>query len=551
MRTLTTLMIEYHGPNELTKDLVYDRLVHNLPSAIGFDVETISLSERLPIGFSIATSPDEAFYFRTHPEMDYEEIEQLAKPVLRNPDITKVIHNALFDLKCIPLVFDIDTTNIADTNVAARLLGYFYTSLEDLAPIVGKTAWSAKSMGIGKNKTMLDLPPAEVSKKCCYDTRATLGLYNSFWPKAVDFVGQEYMDVEMKVIPILVSMGLRGVWINQIEREKFESEYESHMASYAADAREIAGHDFSPGSPSQVGYILAKRGNFLPITKSGKQLSTRKGELDFLSDPLAAVILHFRHYRDALSKYIYPWAKVDRMYTNYSMDVSVGRLSSSDFNLQNIPKELRIILMPDNGVFTSGDYSQEHLRILAHFSSDPLLNQVYTEGAMGGDIHKYTAAQLNISRAIARNVNYAIPYGGTPKTVQMQTKIADIRKCAYFLQSWKELFVGATRWLNEAMTVGISDGWSLPTLFGRRIKIPEENIEGMSTKAVNYPILGSDGEVIKRALICCSEHKLPLAITVHDSISCDGPVEFPIGELEHLASPLHLPFEVKQSLRWE
>jgi len=51
-------------------------------------------------------------------------------------------------------------------------------------------------------------------------------------------------------------------------------------------------------------------------------------------------------------------------------------------------------------------------------------------------------------------------------------------------------------------------------------------------------------------LLICKKHNLPLAVTVHDSITCDGDIEFPIEELEHLA-PVHLPFEVKKTLRWE
>jgi len=97
---------------------------------------------------------------------------------------------------------------------------------------------------------------------------------------------------------------------------------------------------------------------------------------------------------------------------------------------------------------------------------------------------------------------------------------------------------------------GWRTGWAEPTLFGRRIKLPDESEDSVKRKAVNYPILGSDGEIMKRALIICKKYNLPLAVTVHDSITCDGDIEFPVEELENIA-PVHIPFEVKKTLRWE
>jgi len=72
----------------------------------------------------------------------------------------------------------------------------------------------------------------------------------------------------------------------------------------------------------------------------------------------------------------------------------------------------------------------------------------------------------------------------------------------------------------------------------------------MERKGANYPILGSDGEVIKRALVICSDHKLPLAVTVHDSITADGDVIFPVEKLETLA-PVPIPVNVERSERWK
>lgn len=544
----------YYGPKTVSKALFNEQLVDSPPPVVAVDIETISLKERMPIGFSIATSPDESWYFHTYPEADREL--ELVWPLLRNPAIKKVFHNAIFDLRSFPLIGDIDMTNIADTNVMARLLGKSDTKLFELAPEVGKSTQGVKELldEYGA-KTMLDLPPEVVSSKCADDTMATLALYNHYLPG----IDPAYFRVEMEVIPILIKMSLKGLKINQEDRTKLEVKLERDVAYYRRICDE---EDFMPSSNQQVGYILAKRGNFLPFTDSKKQLKVSVDELEFLDDPIAAIVLNFRAANKLLTTYIKPLAGEDRIYTEYSLDIVVGRIQSSKMNMQNIPSkssktrfDARFIFEPDSGVFTTGDFSQEHLRILMHLSGDKEMQRVYYEGEHGGDIHLKTAKEMGISRTLAKTINYAIPYGATPWAVSVNAKIKDLRRCAQFIDDWFDTYRDAAAWIKEAQRYGLNHGKALPTLFGREIAIPDEvtrwgklNTEAMKRKAVNYPIIGSDGEIMKRALIMCQH--LPLAITVHDSITCDGDIEFPVEQLETISS-VRIPFAVEKSKRWK
>jgi len=546
------MSVAYYGPETVTKDLFNRQLVDSPPPVISVDVETVSLKERMPLGFSISVSTQDSWYFHTYPEPD-REIE-LALPLLNNPKIKKVFHNAMFDLRAFPLIGDIDTSNIADTNVMARLLGRIETPLYLLAEEVGMTATPVEAM-LGPGQTMLNLPPEEVAAKCINDTQVTLALYHEYLPH----IDQQYFAVEMEVIPILIEMSLRGLKFNETDRVALETKLEKEVAYYKAICE---AEDFNPASNQQVGYMLAKRGNFLPMTRSRKQLRVDEEQLEFLDDPLASAVLSFRHANKLLTTYVRPLAKQDRIYTEYNLDAVVGRVSSSNMNLQNTPGKnsptginARDIFVPDSGCFTTGDYAQEHLYIIMHTTGDRQMQRVYLEGEMDGDIHKFTAKEMHIPRPLAKTINYAIAYGATPRTLSVQMKTKDVQKCSRYLDKWFDTFRDAAEWIRGAQVEGLRDGWALPTLFGRRIRIPEEyskygklNEEGMRRKAVNYPILGSDGEIMKRALIRCKH--LPLAITVHDSITCDGDVEFPIEDLENIA-PVRIPFEVKQTLRWE
>jgi len=554
-------MINYYGSGSVSKDLFYEQLVDSPPPVISIDVETISLAEQIPIGFAIATSLQDAWYFRTLPEPD-PEIE-VVKNLLARPDIKKVFHNAPFDLRVFPLIFDgIDRDNIADTNVMARLCGHTETKLQVLAAeLFSKFIVTAPDLLLRNSaKTMSGVPYEEVSEMCASHAKATLELYYHF----IDDIDAKYFDVEMRVIPVLIDMSLRGMRVNQEDRAKVEIKLKGEVEFYK---KLCAEEDFNPGSTQQVGYILAKRGNFLPFTRSKKQLKTDKETLGFIDDPLAAAVLSYRNAQKLLSTYIAPLAGQERIYTNYNLDAVVGRVSSSKMNMQNIPPRdmdrpllpegCRFIFEPDSGMFTTIDFSQEHLYILMYMAGDKQMERVFYEGEAKGDIHQFTANSMRIPRRLAKTINYAMLYGATDKTISAHAKIRDLKRCAALRDSWFETFRDSAYWIKEAQEEGMRTGWAFPTLFGRRIRVPEEvnqwgrvDTEGMKRKAVNYPIIGTDGEIMKRALLVCEREKLPIAVTVHDSISEDGEDEFPIEELENIA-PVRIPIKVTKSERWE
>lgn len=544
------MTVEYLGPHEPTKERFRSQLIESPPSVISLDVETISLTNRIPLGFGIGVSTDESWWFPA----ESPEIE-LVKPLLLNPAIKKVFHNALFDLRCFPGICNVDSTNIADTNDMARLLGYKTTKLSTFFVLTGKSTTPAEEILASHNVHSMDkLPISVVAHHCMQDCIATLALYYSLIDKIVD---KEYLDTEMKVIPILLRMSLRGLKIDQEELHKQINDYQGQKDFYIELCKSAG--DFNPGSTQQVGYILTKRGNFLPTKRNrntGKwSVTTNEAALKKLKDPLAQYVLSYRHVTKILSTYLTPAIDEDRIYTEYNKESDVGRINSARINMQNIPDPVRAIYVPDSGVFTSGDYSQEHLRILCYVSGDREMRRVYEDGEFDGDIHSKTAKELHIDRKIAKIINYAIPYGATPETLSEQAGI-DRKVAERFLYGWFDAYREAYQWIKDAQEFGVRHMWALPTLFGRSIALPEEydkrgnlNVEAVKRKAVNYPILGSDGEVMKRALILCDSLNLPLSITVHDSVVCDGDVQLPMEQLENI-TPFRLPMDVKKLMHW-
>jgi len=556
--------VYYYGEGNAKERFQF--FLDNPPSAISIDAETVSLKERMPLGFAIAFSPYEAIYFQVHPEPP-RELALLA-PLLSNPRVCKIAHNAMFDLGVLPMVPmlpEIDRSNLWDTNVAARLLGRLETTLgilasDDLSRYDVEDASSIiRRYKVGG--TMIDVPPEEVATKCQKDARVAYALYLKYLPEIMEkYPG--YFQVEMAVIPVLIDLSLRGILIDQQARATLEAQYEDEVEFYR---RQVVSYGVdNPGSPQQVGYVLAKRGNFLPFTKNKKkpQLSTAVSNLEFLDDPMAAAVLGYRKKSKFLSTYLKPLAGEERFYTEYYTDTVVGRLNSRNRNIQNIPSAdrqsgdpgARFMLLPDSGMFTTGDYSREHLYLLAEKTQDrDMLRVLRDPDPKKADIHQHTADKMRVPRKLAKTLNFAVAYGATAKTISEQAKIKDIGRCGRLLDDWFRTYKGVADWVTAVQREGLRTGWAEPTLFGRRIRIPEEDEDAMKRKAVNYPILGSDGEVIKRAILLCARRGLGppvMAITVHDSITIDGDVQFPVEELENIPG-FRIPFEVKQTWRWE
>lgn len=521
------------GTHPNPKELLL-QLQQTPPPLVAVDTETISLEDRVSIGIGIAVSPTDAFYFRMFPET----CQEMPWWILEDPTIIKVMHNALFDLSALR-EYKLNITNIRDTSVMAHLLGH-PPKLATLASVLlMMEITDIKELLYKKGMTMLDLEPEVVARKCCMDAQATIAVYLNMLPQ----INEEYFELECQIIPLLELMSRRGIVIDQEVRAGLELALQAQVEYYLGLAE---AQGFNPASPQQVAYTLAKRGVFLPFTKSKKSLRTDEATLERVDDPLAALVLNYRGAAKSLGTYIKPLAGKERAFTHFHLDAITGRVSSTKRNLQNMDRGLRCMFVPDSGLFTEIDYSQIELRILAYLSQDKEMNYIFKSG---GDIHIQTAIFMNISRKIAKSVNFAMIYGATVPTIMETAKVWDRYKAEELLYDWFKQYREAGGWIQMQQEQGLRDGY-IHTLFGRKINLPStlaENEMAIKRKAVNYVIQGSAAEIIKRAMLKCGQ--LPMVLQVHDSLLFDGRVDLP--ESLDSVSPLRTPLEVKETERWE
>ncbi len=185
----------------------------------------------------------------------------------------------------------------------------------------------------------------------------------------------------------------------------------------------------------------------------------------------------------------------------------------------------------------SADYSQIELRLMAHFSQDPLLLDAYRTGK---DIHTLTASEVfevdpatmdKETRARAKAVNFGIVYGISPFGLAAQLNI-DQKTAREYIDRYYERYAGIRRFIEQTLETVRRDQ-SVSTHFGRVRPIPDiqsrnPNMRGFAERtAINTPLQGTAADLIKLAMITLdakmSERKFRSRMTlqVHDELLFD------------------------------
>jgi DNA polymerase-1 len=238
-----------------------------------------------------------------------------------------------------------------------------------------------------------------------------------------------------------------------------------------------------------------------------------------------------------------------RVHTTFqSAATATGRLSSVNPNLQNIPirtelgREIRAAFTASPGTqLLSADYSQIELRLLAHFSADPLLTKAYAENI---DIHTMTASEVfgvpagsmdKETRGRAKAVNFGIVYGISAFGLAAQLGIAQSEAKAY-IERYFVRYAGVQAFIEKTLVETRREG-SVRTLFGRVRPIPDiesrnPNQRGFAERtAVNTPLQGTAADLIKLAMIAIDRQlterrlKTRMVLQVHDELLFEVPLD--------------------------
>jgi DNA polymerase-1 len=342
-----------------------------------------------------------------------------------------------------------------------------------------------------------------------------------------------YELLDLPLVSVLLRMEQAGVRVDSDVLRAMSSRLAVTIDDLAERVYASSGHRFNINSPKQLGDVLFNKMNLPKPTKhgKGKVISTAQDILEDLAEhhEVPALVLEYRQLQKLKGTYLDALPALadaqGRIHTTFNqVGTATGRLSSTNPNLQNIPvrtvvgREIRaaFIAAPGN-LLMSADYSQIELRLMAHFSQDPLLLDAYRTGK---DIHTLTAAEVfevkaetpggpvivdKETRARAKAVNFGIVYGISPFGLAAQLGI-DQRTAKEYIERYFERYKGVAAFIERTLETVRRDQ-SVRTSFGRVRPIPDiqsrnPNQRGFAERtAINTPLQGTAADLIKIAML--------------------------------------------------
>ena len=462
-----------------------------------------------------------------------EALKALA-PVLVDAKRAKIVHDAK--------LFQLLTGRAANIQHATQLYSYLLrptTGNHNFADVVMRQFNAMLSGAPGERADYLQRLAPELRKQV-----------------EAEELTRAYEEIDLPLAPVLAEMERVGVRVDPRALEKMSRGMEKEVRRLEKEIWELAGNEFNVNSPTQLAEVLFDKLNLQPPGRRGKG-KVRSTAADVLEDmaaqhPLPAKIIEYREiaklkstYVDALPKLIHP--ETGRLHTSFSQTgTATGRLSSSDPNLQNIPirtelgREIRAAFVAEKGkILLSADYSQIELRVMAHFSGDPVLTEAFRRGE---DIHARTAqevfgvgpmAQTAEHRRAAKAINFGIIYGLSAFGLAQQLGIEQ-KEAAQFISAYFTRYRGVKEYLDRALAETRKTGVA-KTLFGRirpmsEINSPQMQLRNFAQRtALNSPLQGTAADLIKLAMIHIDRRlgeenfKANMILQVHDELLFESP----------------------------
>jgi len=551
------------------KDLA--KLVSRLSAAREFTVDLETSAKEVMVcelvGISLSSTPGEAYYIPVGhrglsqiSQLPLSQVTSRLKPVLEDVKIPKIAQNGKFDMTVLA-EYGIKLENLTfDTMLAAYLLGEKSLGLKALAFNKLGVEMTPITDLIGKGPKQLSMAMAtieEVADYACADADVTLRLKSVLDAELrEEGLWQLFSEVEMPLVPVLVSMERNGVAIDVELLRDMSHSLGKDMLRLEAEVYNSLGYRFNINSSQQLSRILYEELKLPKPRKTKSGYSTEASSLEELkgTHPIIELVLQYRQlaklkstYTDAFCALVNP--KTGRLHTSFNQTgTTTGRLSSSEPNVQNIPirtelggKIRQAIIAEPGWQLLSADYSQIDLRVLAHISQDPELIATFLRDE---DVHAATAARIfNVPqdkvttemRRVAKTVNFGVIYGMSGYGLEQATSFSH-EEASQFIIAYFEKYPKVREYIENTKTQAREKGY-VQTVMGRRRYIPEikspngQVRQSAERMAINMPVQGTSADIIKIAMVNLhremEKHNLrsKMTLQVHDELLFEVPPE--------------------------
>ena len=561
-----------------------------------FDTETTSLNslEAELVGVSFSVKKDEGFYIPINhveqTELNASEVIEWLKQLLEINQNKIIGQNLKYDIAVLRNHEIYIKEFFADTmlmsyaanstssrhNLDALAEYYLNTSTIKYEDVVGK--------GAKKYKNFSEVPIKEATNYAAEDADITLQLFE----KLSEIIDKSSINllktIDYPLLFVLLEMEQKGALIDTSHLNELSKDFGAKLLNLVRKIHEASGSVFNIDSPKQLSEILFEK---LKIDTKGLKktstgyFSTSESVLQKLSDENDIVkdILEYRSLAKLKSTYTDKIAEIcdqnSRVHTSYHQAVtSTGRLSSSDPNLQNIPIRTKegitireAFIAPANKKILAMDYSQIELRLMAHYSQDPIMLNSFKKNE---DIHKRTASEIfgtelsevdDEMRRRAKTINFGLLYGmsafGLSNQLGVSRAEADI-----FLNNYFERYSDVKKFMSDIVEKSKETKY-VETLYGRKIHVPNITASNYMVRqaaeraAINGPLQGSAADIIKIAMIKIDEWinlnapEIKMILQVHDELIYEVPDAFseddliPILDLMENTTEIDVPLKVE------
>lgn len=478
---------------------------------------------------------------------DHKIIKWLSD-ITSDPEFTVFLHNALYDLPQL-WKLGIYPRHWIDTMQIAFLLQTLPLGLKSLAYRLDRmkmreyddVVWGGMGIPIADakklfpNRDLSDVPEDERLTYSTADADATLRVYNRMlplWYPRMDEVLQRDMDIQ----PMLIAMMQKGMKIDVKYLEELGTEFEVENIALLGEICKVAGDGFNPKSAKQVAELLYKkfklgRGHRIDQTKFGGTTGAKTLKKIEDEHPIVGMIEEYRSRKDLKDKYIDVLPQCaesgNRVHTKISMVrvAQSGRLASSNPNLLAQPvrtsdgRRIRDGFITEDGYsIVSIDLNQIEMRLMAHYSQDPVLLFVYRNN---GDVHTDTAMRtfgINDPSQVdelkhrypSKRTGFGVIYRITARGLSIQLQgdgLAewDEKKCQWLIDSWLKEHSGVEEFWNrtdrDVKRYGqISDMWGRMKLIPEVRSIFRPVRDAGLRKATNVPEQSGAQGIIKEAM---------------------------------------------------
>lgn len=527
-----------------------------IPDAIRF----LSSFDRLHA--DIETTPDKTvgllgIAYGPNSVLQFEGEENIKRllPLFQNPNITWGWFNGKFDTKHLnriglPARFDEDSMlahYVLDETKGTHDLSQLSTlhlGAPDYATTFKATLTDNSNFFSGPLEALCDYN----ARDCAYDWQ----LNDKFVPiiKAQPDLAKLYYDLLLPAARFLDRVEQHGIWINPEEIDNLQSKLETQLSEVLAEIYERASEfwdpvDYmmdtgaksaeavlNPGSWQQLQWLLYDAMGLRP--RNGERNTERETLESIPEHPFVNALLKYRKLQKNLSTYVQGMRKNighdGRVHCSYLPHGTVtGRLSSREPNMQNIPKRAKdirdIFQAPPGSIFVEVDLAQAELRVLAHFSQDPALMQVFLTGQ---DLHTDTALRIaklvnrEPDRTNAKRINFGICYGLTAFSLAESNGIP-ISEAQDMLDGWAQAYPMAWAYLQQQRELPIQ-GKFPQTPFGRRRRFPlitKEILNAIQNESANFAIQSTASDITllmaMKAEEALGEFDAKIINLIHDS----------------------------------